>query len=371
MRTKILTLTFILFTGLLFGQNENPYSQFGYEAPVMPEKERPQMQNKMDRLYLLNSDTVSAVHMLAIDPLNGYITFFNKEGLVLQTDTLSKYTMARWLSADPYGQFNSPYVGMGNNPVMGVDPDGGWLSMFNVKGALIGAAVGAGVGLAVDKDNWGWYALGGAAGGGFLSSDFAKVNVWGTHDYSGLLPSKSGRESIRYMPRAVEFKNDYFKLLILHDPWHPGEGSWGKLDGHVFMLINGKDYSFRPTGNPGDKLNSNLWNSKGWIGSAPGYARETRNAENSTALGPGYSHTELLVKTTTAKKNALLQNIAKASLNPPNYSFIGKRCAGFAMKMMRRSDIVPWHSKFNQFTPRTLERFMQGRDGVSTLFQGR
>jgi RHS repeat-associated protein len=34
--------------------------------------------------------------------------------------------IGRWMSNDPYGQFNSPYVGMGNNPVSGVDPDGGF-----------------------------------------------------------------------------------------------------------------------------------------------------------------------------------------------------------------------------------------------------
>lgn len=32
----------------------------------------------------------------------------------------------RWISPDPYGQFASPYVGMGNIPNMGSDPDGGW-----------------------------------------------------------------------------------------------------------------------------------------------------------------------------------------------------------------------------------------------------
>jgi RHS repeat-associated protein len=31
----------------------------------------------------------------------------------------------RWLSADPYGQFWSPYVGMGNAPNLAVDPNGG------------------------------------------------------------------------------------------------------------------------------------------------------------------------------------------------------------------------------------------------------
>ena len=34
--------------------------------------------------------------------------------------------IGRWLSYDPEGQYDSPYVGMGNNPVSGVDPDGGF-----------------------------------------------------------------------------------------------------------------------------------------------------------------------------------------------------------------------------------------------------
>ena len=33
--------------------------------------------------------------------------------------------IGRWISPDPYGEFNSPYLGMGNNPVKYVDPDGG------------------------------------------------------------------------------------------------------------------------------------------------------------------------------------------------------------------------------------------------------
>lgn len=33
--------------------------------------------------------------------------------------------IGRWLSPDPYHELHSPYVGMGNNPVNLVDPDGG------------------------------------------------------------------------------------------------------------------------------------------------------------------------------------------------------------------------------------------------------
>lgn len=38
--------------------------------------------------------------------------------------------LARWTTIDPAGQYHSPYLGMGNNPINGVDPDGAW-----VKGA--------------------------------------------------------------------------------------------------------------------------------------------------------------------------------------------------------------------------------------------
>jgi RHS repeat-associated protein len=34
--------------------------------------------------------------------------------------------IGRWLSRDPYVQFDSPYIGMGNNPVRMIDRDGGW-----------------------------------------------------------------------------------------------------------------------------------------------------------------------------------------------------------------------------------------------------
>ncbi|KFF12000.1 RHS repeat-associated core domain-containing protein [Flavobacterium hydatis] len=34
--------------------------------------------------------------------------------------------IGRWLSPDPYGQYSSPYLGMGNNPIGAIDPDGGW-----------------------------------------------------------------------------------------------------------------------------------------------------------------------------------------------------------------------------------------------------
>lgn len=179
MRTPILTLTFILFSVLLFGQNENPYSQFGYEAPIMPEKSKSLIQNKMDRLYLINTDSASVIGMLAIDATKRNITVFDKKGFVLQVDTLNDYSMARWLSVDPYGQFSSPYVGMGNRPNMGVDPDGGLFGLSAGWSALAGAGIGfaVGAGAAVltgnEDDWWKWGAVGAVAGGavGFATGE--------------------------------------------------------------------------------------------------------------------------------------------------------------------------------------------------------
>ncbi|WP_378185630.1 RHS repeat domain-containing protein [Aquimarina sp. W85] len=43
--------------------------------------------------------------------------------------------IGRWLTTDPYGQYSSPYLGMGNNPMNGTDPDGGfWQELGNWLG---------------------------------------------------------------------------------------------------------------------------------------------------------------------------------------------------------------------------------------------
>ena len=51
--------------------------------------------------------------------------------------------VGRWTSKDRYGQYWSPYSGMGNNPVSGIDPDGGyskagawWRSGFGLRGKI-------------------------------------------------------------------------------------------------------------------------------------------------------------------------------------------------------------------------------------------
>ncbi|HYH15750.1 MAG TPA: T6SS effector amidase Tae4 family protein [Flavisolibacter sp.] len=65
--------------------------------------------------------------------------------------------IGRWMTPDPYGQFSSGYVGMGNDPANSVDPDGGWAGAlangflrtgaFTAAGFVAGVAVGAMAGM--------------------------------------------------------------------------------------------------------------------------------------------------------------------------------------------------------------------------------
>ncbi len=45
--------------------------------------------------------------------------------------------LGRWWQADPYNQFGSPYIGMGNVPNMGTDPDGGWVGLAAFAAELL------------------------------------------------------------------------------------------------------------------------------------------------------------------------------------------------------------------------------------------
>ncbi len=79
--------------------------------------------------------------------------------------------IGRWLTTDPYGQYHSPYLGMGNNPTNDVDPDGG---LFGRIRAWIYKQLHGGSIMKNEFDKWVWTSdttLSGNNTDGYISSD--------------------------------------------------------------------------------------------------------------------------------------------------------------------------------------------------------
>ena len=112
--------------------------------------------------------------------------------------------IGRWMAPDPAGQFDSPYVGMGNNPVTSTDPDGGYAGIFAnafirtgvfaaagftagavtagatggnaLQGGLIGAGVGIGASF-INANNWLSFARAGAQSGASLLHNRSSISL--------------------------------------------------------------------------------------------------------------------------------------------------------------------------------------------------
>lgn len=90
--------------------------------------------------------------------------------------------IGRWLSPDPYGQYASPYLGMGNNPIGMIDKDGG--IAINVIAAVVGGVVNAGINAYGQYHNnqleWSWKSVGRiglAAAGGAVAGFSGNLSV--------------------------------------------------------------------------------------------------------------------------------------------------------------------------------------------------
>lgn len=74
----------------------------------------------------------------------------------------------RWFTPDPAEQFHNPYLAMGNNPVVYVDPDGEFILAAIGIGMIMGAISGYSAGKAqgaTSSDLLGYTLLGGIIGG--------------------------------------------------------------------------------------------------------------------------------------------------------------------------------------------------------------
>ncbi|MBT1695342.1 hypothetical protein KK083_00550 [Fulvivirgaceae bacterium PWU4] len=60
--------------------------------------------------------------------------------------------LGRWFAADPANQFANPYLAMGNNPILAVDPNGEWIQI--VIGAIVGGITGYISGRSMGMRGW-------------------------------------------------------------------------------------------------------------------------------------------------------------------------------------------------------------------------
>jgi len=76
--------------------------------------------------------------------------------------------LARWIVPDPAMQFSNPYLGIGNNPVMYVDPDGEFIVQSVMIGGFVNSMISgmSGANSGEVFGNFGIGALAGAASGG-------------------------------------------------------------------------------------------------------------------------------------------------------------------------------------------------------------
>ena len=164
--------------------------------------------------------------------------------------------IGRWLTTDPYGQHASPYMGMGNNPIRNIDPDGGLCVDADGKsipcpdgyGSFAGPTVDTGV---FDNGKFVGYGLDEitiTSSKGIIPPIAVQISLnFDTNSngkqYLGLLLSQlekinlgqlkgSGDYRIYYNnPSGASFKGNQY--VILHNV-----GKYAKIGGHIFTAID-------------------------------------------------------------------------------------------------------------------------------------
>ncbi|MEM9338648.1 MAG: RHS repeat-associated core domain-containing protein, partial [Bacteroidota bacterium] len=130
--------------------------------------------------------------------------------------------IGRWTSMDPYAQYWSGYVGMGNAPHMGIDPDGGLFGLGQVASAAVGAGIGFGLAggvaaLSGAGDDWWKYGLAGAAVGGTLGYFSAETTrTLGNPNLRSTLGNNARKVPFGKL-KFPSFKGDLSKAFNLFD----------------------------------------------------------------------------------------------------------------------------------------------------------
>ncbi|GAB4519427.1 MAG: hypothetical protein Tsb004_30480 [Allomuricauda sp.] len=151
--------------------------------------------------------------------------------------------IGRWLTTDPYGQYNSPYIGMGNDPINGIDPDGGWKSKL---GAWLWKTFNGGGEIVGEKGNWSVAQQGADGWDTFISNgDFAGKAIQYTNlNYTPLPGATIGADNMRGNNPFAGKRWDWFESRLSGDKFY-GNGSeeYGNTKGRNGTVYGSQDYN--------------------------------------------------------------------------------------------------------------------------------
>lgn len=120
---QLLTLLILFTITFGFSQNDNPYAKFGYKGNTI---KTPQERMKY-MLIIQNTDTLSVVNKIGIEPKEGKYYFFDKENNIVLQDILTKEQISRFFAIDPLASdypWNSPYAFSENDVIGSIELEG-------------------------------------------------------------------------------------------------------------------------------------------------------------------------------------------------------------------------------------------------------
>ena len=117
--------------------------------------------------------------------------------------------LGRWLTTDPKKEFKSPYIGMGNMPIVAVDPDGGDIIILMDREAVGGLGHSA-VLIGNDVDGWKYFSKNGTEKGYWFAPESGRA--YGDNykpDRGTLYKGKTVSDVIRQVNENSNAKHNY------------------------------------------------------------------------------------------------------------------------------------------------------------------
>ena len=303
--------------------------------------------------------------------------------------------IGRFLQNDPYDQFASGYVGMGDDPVNTIDPSGGWAATGIFQGmsqagimattTLGGAIIGGIVDRLTGGDGWTGAAIGAGIG---LGSNFASAFKWGG---IGNILGKGIEFGIRATAGGVNksvgsIKKPYSINIHVGKTTKVGDdkdykGLYYKMGGHVGIEMENIVYHYYYE-------DPSVYDPNKPFKLYPGKVRQTPVADYSKGGDGDHSYADGdydndgisdikgtdsyfkvdITKMQYRRLSRILLRYANRPEQAPRYGIFGKRCTSMINTFLRKSGIrLFFLSILRTFTPHQFYNSLKSKKYVETI----